>query len=85
MTHSKTELLDLWEHSVRSTANVLMALTPPHLAIPANAGGKVLSVERVLLHVTHHNAIHLGQIIFTAKLLRDGAICDLWKRTKALD
>ena len=36
-----------------------------------------LTLERILLHVTHHNAIHMGQIVFTTKMLREGAIRDL--------
>jgi uncharacterized damage-inducible protein DinB len=52
-------------------------------AAVAHEAGKPLTLERILLHVTHHNAIHMGQIVSTTKMLRDGVIRDLWKRTRA--
>jgi uncharacterized damage-inducible protein DinB len=35
---------------------------------------------QILLHVTHHNAVHLGQIVFATKMLKEGAIDDLWRK-----
>ncbi|HMC76692.1 MAG TPA: DinB family protein [Vicinamibacterales bacterium] len=83
-THTKAQLIDLWQGSVRSTAAVLESFVPERLAEVTEKTGKALTLERILLHVTHHNAIHMGQIVFTTKMLREGAIRDLWKRTRAL-
>ena len=45
---------------------------------------KPLTLERILLHVTHHNAIHTGQIVWMAKMLGASTVRDLWRRTLAL-
>ena len=82
--HSKAGVTALWEASVASTTSVLSAFDPARLLEVTEKTGKPLTLERILLHVTHHNAIHVGQIISTTKLLRSGAIRDLWKRTRAL-
>jgi uncharacterized damage-inducible protein DinB len=83
-THSRAELIDLWQASVRSTAAVLDAFDATRLSEISENTGKPLTLEWILLHVTHHNAIHMGQIVATTKMLRAGAIRDLWKRTRAL-
>ena len=82
--HSRAKLIEAWQRSVRSTAAVLEAFAPERLAEVSGKTGQSLTLERILLHVTHHNAIHTGQIIWITKMLRGGAIRDLWKQTKAL-
>jgi uncharacterized damage-inducible protein DinB len=83
-THTKAQLIDLWQGSVSTTADVLESCTPERLGEVTQKTGRPLTLERILLHVTHHNAIHMGQIVFTTKMLREGSIRDLWKRTRAL-
>lgn len=83
-THSKAQLTDLWQESVRSTAGVIESFPPARLAEVTGQTAKPMTLERVLLHVTHHNAIHMGQIVGLTKMLRTGAIRDLWKRTRAM-
>ena len=83
-THSRAQLIEMWEQSVRSTAAVLDAFAVERLREVTEKTGKPLTLERMLLHVTHHNAIHTGQIVWITKMLQGGAIKDLWKKTKAL-
>ena len=83
-THSREALIEVWQRSVQSTAAILDRFDPARLAEMTEKTGKLLTLEWILLHVTHHNAIHMGQIVAMTKMLRAGAIRDLWKRTRAL-
>ena len=83
-TLNKAALRSLWEASVARTAGVLSRLDPARLGDIVVAFGKERSIERVLLHVSHHNALHMGQIIIMTKLLAGGtSVADLWKKTRA--
>jgi uncharacterized damage-inducible protein DinB len=72
---SKTELLALWNDTTAAVAPVLDALTFTRLAETTTDKGR--SVLQVLLHVTHHNALHLGQIVWITKMRRPGALNEL--------
>lgn len=83
-TLSRLQLIDLWARSVRATGAVLATLAPSELADVTERTGKPLTVGHIVLHVTHHNALHVGQILCLTKMLRAGVIRDLWKQTRAL-
>ena len=83
-TLNREALRALWDASVARTADVLDRLDPSRLGEIVVAFGKERSIERVLLHVSHHNALHMGQIIVMTKLLAGGtSVGDLWKKTRA--
>ena len=83
-THSHAELRALWNASVETTGEVLSAFDITRLDEVTMAMGKQVTLERILLHVSHHNAIHMGQIICTTKMLVGGRpLGELWKRTQA--
>ena len=83
-TLNKQAIRALWDASVTRTADVLARLEPSRLGNIVTAFGKERSIERVLLHVSHHNALHMGQIIIITKLLAGGtSVGDLWKKTRA--
>ena len=83
-SHSRAQLIEMWGQSVRSTTSVLDAFPVERLLEVTEKTGKPLTLERILLHVTHHNAIHTGQIVWITKMLQAGAIRELWKKTRAL-
>jgi uncharacterized damage-inducible protein DinB len=83
-THSREQLIELWRQSVATVGAVLEAFPPERLGETTEKTGKPLTFERILLHVTHHNAIHTGQIVWITKMLQEGVVKDLWKRTRAL-
>jgi uncharacterized damage-inducible protein DinB len=41
------------------------------------ATGRSSSFARILMHVTHHNALHIGQIVWITKLRTPGALNEL--------
>jgi hypothetical protein len=72
---TKSDVLQIWTDVAGRVDNVLRGLTPDRLAHVT--GEKNKSVMEVLLHVTHHNALHIGQIVWITKLRRPGTIREL--------
>ena len=44
-------------------------------------GGKPQTVLELLLRVSHHWAVHTGQIVFDVKARKPGAFEELWMKT----
>jgi uncharacterized damage-inducible protein DinB len=83
-SHSRAELRAVWNASVEATRAALEAFDISRLNETTMAMGRPVTLERILLHVSHHNAIHMGQIICTTKMLVGAApLGELWKRTQA--
>jgi hypothetical protein len=83
-THiSRADLRRRYDAMVDECDGVLSALTPEDMAVETDRTGKAgTTFAQILLHVTHHNAVHLGQIVFTTKMLKEGAIKDLWRQVR---
>lgn len=65
---SKVDLEQVWSVVTARVERVLGTLTPERLALATSDRGR--SVAEVLLHVTHHNALHIGQIVWITKMRR---------------
>jgi uncharacterized damage-inducible protein DinB len=72
---AKADLLVVWSDVRSRVEGVLRTLTPQRLLHPTSDRNR--SVADVLLHVTHHNALHIGQIVWITKLRRPGTIHEL--------
>jgi len=79
--HTKRALLTLWAETTARVARVLERLTPARLNEPTSYQGR--SVAYVLMHVTHHNALHLGQIVWVTKLRKPGSLNELLRTPQA--
>jgi len=79
---SRAELLSTWSDALRVTDEVLSSLDPARLMETTDRTGKVTTYAQILLHVTHHNAVHLGQIVWVTKMLHAGAVDDLWMKVR---
>ncbi len=77
-TCSRVELLSAWTDGLRATEDVLNGLDPARLMDTTDRTGKITTYAQILLHVTHHNAVHLGQIVWITKMLHPGALDELW-------
>ena len=73
----KASLLRVYEGAGATVQRVLDTLTPARLVETTNAGGRPSSFARILMHVTHHNALHIGQIVWVTKLRRPGGLHEL--------
>jgi len=72
---TKADVLQVWKDVAGRVNKVLSALAPDRL--PQVTSEKNKSVVEILLHVTHHNALHIGQIVWITKLRRPGTIHEL--------
>ena len=58
-------------------SSVLNGLQPSQMMETTDRTGKTTTFAQVLLHVSHHNATHLGQLLWITKMLQPGTIKDL--------
>lgn len=75
---SKGEVRQLFDDSVQVITGVLDGLQPAQMAQETGATGKPTTYARILMHVTHHNATHMGQIVWITKMLHPGALDEVW-------
>ena len=78
----KARLRETWQHSLRVTEEILNGLQPARLMETTDRTGKVTTYGQLLLHVTHHNAAHMGQIVWITKMLHPGALDELWMKSR---
>jgi uncharacterized damage-inducible protein DinB len=74
---SAADVLAVYEHARATVERVLDTLTPARLVETTVATGRSSSFARILMHVTHHNALHIGQIVWVTKLRKPGALHEL--------
>ena len=74
---SRADVLKVYDDARATIVRVLDTLTPARLVETTSATGRSSSFARILLHVTHHNALHIGQIVWVTKLRRPGRIQEL--------
>jgi len=79
----KARLLETWQHSLRVTEEILSGLDPSRLMETTDRTGKMTTYGQLLLHVTHHNAAHMGQIVWITKMLHPGVLDELWMKSRA--
>jgi uncharacterized damage-inducible protein DinB len=79
---SKAELRKLWDESVSSTERALDMFDASRLTETTERTGKTTTFAQILLHVSHHNGVHMGQIVYIAKQLNPAAIDDIWMKMR---
>jgi uncharacterized damage-inducible protein DinB len=79
---SKREVERVWADTEHLVERVMQTMTPERLMETTDRSGRSSSFASILLHVTHHNATHVGQIIWVTKLRRPGVLHEL-SRTPA--
>ena len=79
---SKDEIRARWAEAVRIATEVLDGLDPSRVMEATSRTGKETTFAQVLLHVSHHNAIHTGQLLWITKMLQPGTITDLGRRRR---
>ena len=79
---SKDDVRARWSEAVRVATEVLDSLDPSRVMEATSRTGKETTFAQVLLHVSHHNAIHTGQLLWITKMLQPGTINDLGRRRR---
>jgi uncharacterized damage-inducible protein DinB len=80
--HTREQLKDVWEQQRVVVEGVLAGLDPSQMVQSTDRTGKVTTYAQILLHVTHHNAAHMGQIVWITKMRHAGALDDLWMKMR---
>jgi uncharacterized damage-inducible protein DinB len=78
---SKDELLTNFDEMVRQTEETFAKLDASHLSEPSTDPAYYSTIFEDLFGVAIHMAVHTGQIVYVTKLLREGALNDLWAET----
>jgi uncharacterized damage-inducible protein DinB len=82
-SRSKQELVDLFTSTVSDCNAVLSSLDSARLMEKTDRTGKQTTFAQILLHVLSHFSTHTGQIVYTTKMLKEGAIVELWMKTRS--
>jgi uncharacterized damage-inducible protein DinB len=77
----REDLRALLEETVAETERILASLTPQRLLEVTDRAGEPLTVLSLLLRTSHHWAVHVGQMVYAAKALKDGVFDELWMKT----
>ena len=81
--YSKAQLKARWDETRLITEGVLNGLEPSRMLQTTESTGKLTTYAQILLHVTHHNAAHMGQIVWITKMRHAGALDDLWMKMRS--
>ena len=81
--YSKDQLEALWNETRGIAEGVLNGLEPSQMVHTTERTGKLTTYAQILLHVTHHNAAHMGQIVWITKMRRAGALDDIWMKMRS--
>ena len=77
----RAELERLLEETIEETSRVLDALDPGGLLEVSDRTGESHTLVALLMRVAHHWSVHVGQVLYVAKALQEGAIDEVWART----
>lgn len=80
--YSRAQIREAWEAAQRVTADVLNSLEPFQMMQGTDRTGKATTYGQILMHVTHHNATHMGQIVWMTKMLHPGGLDDIWMKQR---
>jgi uncharacterized damage-inducible protein DinB len=80
---SKAQVREIYDHSLRVAEEILTSLDASQMMTTTDRTGKVTTYAQLLMHVGHHNAVHMGQIVWITKSLHAGALDELWMKSRA--
>jgi uncharacterized damage-inducible protein DinB len=80
---TKAQVRAVWDEALRVTTATLHDLGPAQLTQTTDRTGKTTTFAQILLHVSHHNAIHTGQILWVTKMVQPGVIDDIGMKMRA--
>ncbi len=81
ITIPKQQLLAMFDEMVEKAAQTFDALEPSRLSKPSTEPAYYSIIFEDLFGVAIHLATHAGQIVYITKMLKEGAVNDLWTRT----
>ena len=79
----KETLKKLIEETAEETGRVLEALDPARLMEANDRAGETFTALALVQRTSHHWTLHTGQIVYATKMLKAGAVNELWYKTMA--
>jgi uncharacterized damage-inducible protein DinB len=79
--HPKADLERLVRETAEETSRVLDGLDPVRLLETSDRSGEPYTTLVLVQRTSHHWAVHTGQIVYATKMLKPGAVDELWYRT----
>lgn len=79
----RERLLQKMDELLGKIDSITADLTPEQLMQTTDRTGKSTTNAQILIHVMIHLATHVGQIVYITKLLKEGAIDELWMKVRA--
>ena len=79
----KEELKRLVRETAEETGRVLDGLDPSRLMETNDRAGETFTALALVQRTSHHWTLHTGQIVYAAKMLKAGAVNELWYKTMA--
>jgi len=80
---SRIELLSRFDDVIAEIDGLLSSLDSGGLMQSTDRTGKTTTFAQILLHSAFHLAAHTGQIVYITKLLKEGAVDDLWIKAQS--
>jgi uncharacterized damage-inducible protein DinB len=77
----KSELLAIFDDMVSKADQTLTSLSPQRLGDPSTDSERLTYLVEDLIGIATHFSTHTGQIVWIAKMLREGALDEVWMRT----
>jgi hypothetical protein len=77
----RAELVRLVDEAVQEADRVFATLDEPRLLEVTARAGDAQRILGLVQRTTHHWAVHCGQIVYATKLLKAGALDELWMKT----
>lgn len=75
---SKEELLNTFNQMVEEVAQTISTFDSTRLSESSSEPGYNPTLYHSFLNATMHLAVHTGQIVYIAKMLKEGAINEIW-------
>jgi uncharacterized damage-inducible protein DinB len=77
----KEHLKRLVRETAEETGRVLAGLDPSRLMEVTHRAGEAFTTLALVQRTSHHWALHTGQIVYAAKMMKAGAVSELWYKT----
>ena len=78
---SKREVMAIFDDMVAKADQTLGKITPAQLAGPSSDPERSNRLVEDLIGIVTHVSTHTGQIVWIAKMLKEGALDEVWMRT----
>ena len=78
---AKEKLLEIFNETISQAAAILDSFDTSRFAQPTSEPGYNPTVFNLLFNISIHLATHTGQIVFVTKMLKEGAVDEIWINT----